>query len=241
MAKSAAGKWVSRVGASGGGKAYKKSRPSNYYGALAVIVVLGLASVIFARYEYQNPPAAKGGTPPTIGTTWFSALAIDACGKALPYLAPNPTSTGGFHVEAKNVIKVSPVSDADAGANATVSQFAAEYPGLVASSTILAVPKTSGLSNPDTTYHNGDSCPSTSKYPGQTGTISYAYWTSFGQTKPKITTDPSSIKFTQYLRITMSFNPKGVTPSAPSQASVNAMVLAAQANSTTTTTTTAAG
>jgi len=231
---------VSRVGASGGGKAYKKTRPGNYYGVLAVIVVLGLASVIFARYEYQNPPSAKGGTPPTIGTTWYSALAIDACGKTLPYLAPNPKTTGGFHVSLLNVIKVSPVSAADAGDNATLSQFAAEYPGLVASSTILAVPTKTGAANPDTTYHNGDACSSKSKYPGQTGTISYAYWTSFGQTKPKTTTDPSSIKFSQYLRVTMSFNPKNVTPSAPSQASVNAMVLAAQA-STGTTTTTAAG
>ena len=239
MAKSAAGKWVSRVGASGGGKAYKKTRPGNYYGVLAVIVVLGLASVIFARYEYQNPPAAKGGTPPTIGTTWYSALAIEACGKTLPYLAPNPTNKGGFHVAPLNVIKVSPVSAADAGDNATVSQFAAEYPGLIASSTILAVPTKTGAANPDTTYHNGDTCASKSKYPGQTGTISYAYWTSFGQTKPKITTDPSSIKFSQYLRVTMSFNPKNVTPSAPSQASVNAMVLAAQASSGTTTTTAA--
>jgi len=241
VAKSAAGKWVSRVGASGGGKAYKKTRPGNYYGALAVIVVLGLVSVIFARYEYQNPSAgaSKGGTPPTVGTTWYSSLAIEACGKTLPYLAPNPSSKGGFHVSVLNVIKVSPVSAVDSGDNATLSQFAAEYPGLIASSTILAVPNKAGVANPDTTYHNGDSCSSKSKYPGQAGTITYAYWTAIGQIKPKITTDPSSIKFSQYLRVTMSINPNGVTPAPPSQASVNAMFLAAQSTSATTTTTAA--
>src|ERR1035438_6646526 len=55
VAKSATGRWVSRVGASGGGKAYKKTRPGNFYGALAVIVVLGLVATVFARYEYQHP------------------------------------------------------------------------------------------------------------------------------------------------------------------------------------------
>src|SRR5665213_3541866 len=64
VANSATGKWVSRVGASGGGKAYKKSRPSNYYGILVVIVVLGLATTILARYDYQHPASAASGTPP---------------------------------------------------------------------------------------------------------------------------------------------------------------------------------
>jgi len=61
VAKSATGKWVSRVGSSGGGKAYKKTRPSNFYGILIVIVVLGLVATALARYDYQHPSkAAKG-------------------------------------------------------------------------------------------------------------------------------------------------------------------------------------
>lgn len=206
----------------------------NYYGALAVIVVLGLVATVFARYEYQNPPSAAASTPPAIGTTWYAALNIEACGKSLPYLAPNPTSGGGFTIQANNVIKISPVSAADAGSHATVGQFAAEYPGLIASSTELAVPTSTGKSNPATTYHNDDTCPSTSKYAGQKGQISYAYWSSFGQKKPVVTTNPSSIKMTQFMRVTMAFDPQGVTPAPPRQATVNAMV-AANATSTTTT------
>ena len=102
------------------------------------------------------------------------------------------------------------------------------------------MPNAKGQANPSTTYRNGQACPSGSKYAGQAGTITYAYWTSFGQTKPTITTNPSSVKFSQYLRVTMSFNPKGVVPPPPSQATVNAMVLAAQ-NTGSTTTTTSAG
>ena len=236
VAKSAAGKWVSRVGASGGGKAYKKTRPGNYYGVLAIIVILGLASVVFARYEYRHPSTSTSGPEPRIGTTWYSALAIDDCGTPLPYLNPDPTYKGGFTVLSNNVIKVSPVSAADAGDNATVSQFAAEFPGLIASSTELAVPTATGTSDAATTYHNGDSCGPKTKYAGQSGHIIYAYWRNFGQKEPSTTTNPSSIKFSQYLRVTMAFVPNGVTPNAPSQKTVNSMVLAATTTVTTTTT-----
>ena len=235
MAKSATGKWVSRVGASGGGKSYKKARPANYYGALAVIVILGLVSTIFARYEYQHPAAAPASTPPAVGTTWYAALSIQACGTNLPFLNADPTYKGGFTVLSANVIKLSPVSAADSGNNATLSQFAAEFPGLIASSSELAVPTATGTANPKTTYHNGDTCPAKTKYAGQKGQISFAYWTSFGQKKPVITTDPASIKFTPEMRVTMSFNPSGVTPAPPRQVTVDAMVKAAQASTTTTT------
>ena len=235
VAKSATGKWVSRVGASGGGKAYKKSRPGNYYGILAVIVILGMVATLFARYEYQHPGVAAASTPPAIGTTWYAALAIEACGKTLPFLATDPNFRGGFTVQPSNVIKLSPVSVADSGAHATLSQFAAEYPGLIASSNELAIPTATGVANPKTTFHNGAACPTTSKYSGQSAHVSYAYWTSFGQKKPKVTSDPTSIKISQYLRVTMAFDPNGVTPRAPTRASTDAMVQLAQTPATTTT------
>ena len=233
MAKSATGKWVSRVGASGGGKAYKKTRPGNYYGILVVIVILGLVATLFARYEYQHPGATKKSTPPAVGTTWYASLGIEACGKRLAYLNTDPTTKGGFTVLAANVVKISPVSAADAGSHATLSQFAAEYPGLIASTNELAVPTAKGTSNPATTFHNGDACPATSKYRGVAGRVSYAYW-EYGQTTPTITTDPTKIKFSRYLRVTLAFEPAGVTPKLPLQASINAMFAAAQSTTSTT-------
>ncbi len=231
MAKSAAGKWVSRVGSSGGGRSYKKSRPSNFYGALVVIVVLGLAATVLARYEYQNPSSGAPSTPPTIGTTWYAALSIDNCGTPAPSLTPDPTTTGGFTVEANNVLKVSPVTKADAGNNATLAQFSREYTGLIASSTELSYPHAKGT----TTLKNGDTCAPKTKYAGKVGQVSYAYWSSLAQKKPTVTTDPSTIKFSQYLRVTMAFLPSGVTPAAPSKATVTAMVKTAVTPVTTTT------
>jgi hypothetical protein len=234
VAKSASGKWVSRVGATGGGKAYKKSRPSNYYGVLAVIVVLGLLAAILARYDYQHPAKAPHAIAPAIGTTWYAGLSIQACGETLPYLTPDPTTTGGFSVLADNVIKISPATAADAGNNATVSQFSDEFPGLTTSSSVLAVPNTKGAANIATTYHNGTACPAKSKYAGQTGKIEYAYWSSIAQKTPTITTNSTSIKFSEYMRLTMAFEPKGVTPTPPTAVTEDAMLKAAAASTTTT-------
>jgi hypothetical protein len=228
---------VSKIGASGGGKAYKKNRPINYYGTLVVIVVLGMASVVLARYDYQHPVAASAGTPPAIGTTWFSVVNFDICGVNESLLQADPTyKGGGFTVGNDDVIRLSPLSAADSGNNATVGQFALEYPGLVASSSQLAIPLKDGVATAASTYHNGDLCPKNSAYANKPGQIEYAYWRNFGQSTPTITTNPSSIKFSNEMELTMAFVPKGVTPSRPNAASVAAMVNANTASAVTTTT-----
>jgi hypothetical protein len=237
VAKSATGRWVSRVGASGGGKAYKKTRPGNFYGALVVIVILGLASTVYARYEFEHPAKSPAGVAPKIGTTWYTALSIQACGKYLPYLATDSIAQHlGMYALPADVIKIDPVSAADSGNNATLSQFGDEYPGLLISTSQLNVPNGKGTANPATDYTNGQTCPSGkgTLYPGQVGKVEYAYWTEFGQKKPKITTNPASIKFAPDERIAIAFDPVGVTPKVPLTATVNAMV----ANATTPTTTT---
>jgi hypothetical protein len=236
VAKSTSGKWVSRVGAAGGGKTYAKSRPANYYGVLAVIVVLGLALTVYSRYEYQNPVKKHStAVAPLIGSTRYAALSIEACGKKLSYLNSDPSFKGGFTVALDNVIKLTPVSASEAGNNATLKQFASEFPGLVATSSELAVPTATGTANPKTTYKNGAICPATSKYPGQKGKVVYAYWTTLAQKTPTLTTNPAKIKFVKDLRVTMAFEPTGVTPTPPSTATVDAMFAAAITPTTTTT------
>ncbi len=79
MAKSTSGKWVSRVGAAGGGKTYKRTHPGNFYGALALIVALGLLLVVYSRYEYQNP--VKHHTKvvqPVVGSIQYAAMRASA-------------------------------------------------------------------------------------------------------------------------------------------------------------------
>jgi hypothetical protein len=238
VAKSATGRWVSRVGASGGGKAYKKTRPGNFYGAIAVIVILGLVATVFARYEYQHPGKRASGIAPKIGTTWYAALSVQACGRTLPDLTPDTTNkTAGLTVLPYNVIKISPVSAADSGNNATLSQFAAEFPGLIASTSQLDIPKATGVTNSATSFTNGKACPTGSKDAGQAGKVTYAYWSTFGQKTPTITSNPTTIKFAPDLRVTMAFEPTGVVPTPPSTKTADEMALDASVTTTTTTAT----
>jgi hypothetical protein len=235
VAKSATGRWVSRVGASGGGKAYKKTRPANFYGAVALIVIFGLLAVVLARYDYQHPSKHHAGAEPRIGQTWYAGLSIQACGARLPYLTSNATTqTAGFSVLTGDVIRISPATAADAGNNATLSQFADEFKGLLASTNQLAVPTPAGVPNPATSYTNGQACPKGSKYAGQVGKVTYAYWASFG-VKPKITTNPATIKFTNQMRVTMAFEPVNVTPLPPTSKTNKLMLAYNTAPATTTT------
>jgi hypothetical protein len=237
VAKSNSGKWVSRVGAGGGGKTYQKSRPANYYGALAAIVVLGLALVVYSRYEFQNPVKHHTNVvQPAIGTTRYAAFSIQACGETLPYLTSDPTATGGYVVGPDDIIRVSPKTASEAGDNATLTTFASEFKGLIVSTTELAVPTTKGAADAATTYKNGQVCASTTKDAGKTGKVVYAYWSTLAQKTPTLTTNPAKIKFAVDLRVTLAFEPKGVTPAAPSAKSVDEMVLNATTASTTTTT-----
>jgi hypothetical protein len=201
---------------------------------LAIIVILGLLATVLARYDYQHPTKAATGVAPRVGTTWYAALSIQDCGKNLPFLATDPTNKGGFTVATANVIKIKPVSAADSGNNATVSQFAAEYPNLLASTSELAVPAATGAADAKTTFKNGEVCAAKTKYAGQKGVVTYAYW-KYGQTKPTITSNPASIKFAEYMSVTMAFDPAGVKPNLPQATTLDAMTAAGAAPATTTT------
>jgi hypothetical protein len=228
------------VGSQGGGKTYKKTRPANFYGALVVIVVLGLALTAYSRYEYQNPVKRSTTTTiaPGIGSVQYAALSIQDCGTTLPALLPDETyKGGGFIVGSDNVIRLTPLTSADAGKNATLKAFAKEYAGLKATSTELAIPKADGIANPKTTFTTGEACGPTTKYAGKTGKVEYAYWSTLAQTTPTITTNPAAVKFTKELRLALAFEPAGVTPTVPSASTVDHMVTDTVTPTTTTTTT----
>jgi hypothetical protein len=239
VAKSNSGKWVSRVGAAGGGKTYRKARPANYYGILAVIVILGLVATVYSRYEYQNPVKKHkvAAVAPKIGSTLFAGLSIQACGKTLPYLAPDTTTKLGFVVGPDDVVELSPVSSADAGNNATLKTFASEYEGLLLTKNEIAIPTSKGTADPKTTYKNGTACATGTPDAGKTGHVEYAYWTSFAQKTPTITTNPAKIHFSKELQITLAFDPTGVVPAPPSKTTDNEMVFNTVTPTTTTTTT----
>ena len=208
----------------------------NYYGAITLIVVLGLLSVIYSRYEYQNPASAEA---PAIGTTWFAAFNGEACGTTMPALvADATTATNGLTVTQKNVLVISPKVAAEAGRNATLAKFMVQHADLsYVNNTVKFPVPTEWITSP-ATYKDGSKCPKGSKYAGQVGHFGIAYWSQFGQKDPVITTDPASVKFTDLMRITFFFEPDGVKPGQPSTETLAYMVQLQQATNGSGTTTT---
>jgi hypothetical protein len=202
-------------------------------------VVLGLIATVYSRYEYQHPAKKHtvAAVAPAIGSTLYAGLSVQACGTTLPYLTPDPSTKLGFVVEPDDVVKLTPVSSFDAGDNATLKTLASEFPGLLLSSNKLAIPTSTGTADPKTTYTTGSACPKGSKYAGQKGKVEFAYWTSFAQKSPKITTNPAKIHFSSELRVTLAFEPSGVVPAPPSKITSDEMVYNTVTPTTTTTTT----
>jgi hypothetical protein len=239
MARTNRGKWVARAAATGGGRTYRGQVPINWYAALIVIVVLGVLSVVFARYQYQHPASAST-VQPTTTTTWYAGFAFDVCGKELPPVAANATSstvsTKSFYTPGKGLIVVSPKTSADTGDNAVLGKFVDGYHGMKLSSSSVTVP--SGKKS--TTYRNGQTCPSGTPDAGKRGQVQVAYWPSAFASKAKptiVSGDPTNLKFSNNQLITIGFVPAGTKLPKPTGKVVTALIQASAAlgNSTTTT------
>jgi len=141
MPRNSTGKWVARAGATGGGRTYRGHAPVNWYAALVIIVLLGLASVAFARYEYQTGPSQNTTAPTKNGSPWYAAAVFDICGtqKVLPADVVD-TSTQSFYTSGNGVITIAPKTTSVAGANATFGNFVSSYKGLTVSSTEIVLP-----------------------------------------------------------------------------------------------------
>ena len=84
--------------------------PVNWYAALALIILVGIGSVVLARHNYtKNPPT----TQPIVGQTWHAALSIDICGKAEPALPALNTTTTGLTSSGNGVLLIAPKSSSE--------------------------------------------------------------------------------------------------------------------------------
>jgi hypothetical protein len=231
MARRDTGKWVARAAATGGGRSYRGQMPVKWYGTLVLIVLVGVVSIVYSRYEAENPSA---GTPPTVGSHWYASLAVDVCGTVQPDLATNPNSTSnpGIHTDGDGVIRIEPTKAADAGNNATLSRFVTDYPKFGLTSTSLTIPGEKALKN-------GEKCPKQTPDVGKTGEVQIKVWpsaTAPGVNNPTTTTDPTSVKLADGQLITVAFLPSGSTIPKPSATTITTMLQAISTAGSTTTT-----
>jgi hypothetical protein len=166
MARSSSGKSVARAAATGGGTTYRGQMPVNWYAALVVIVVLGVASVAFARYNYGHQ------AQPTTNQTWHAALAFNICGVAEPALPASPTSsTNGILATTNGGVVIHPLTSSEAGANATLGTFAKNYKGLTLTNNSMTLP-----AKGTPTYTNGDVCAKGTPDAGKKGVVRVRNW-----------------------------------------------------------------
>jgi hypothetical protein len=187
--------------------------PVKWYSSLVLICLLGVALVVYSRYERQHPAPA---TAPAVGAHWFQALSFDVCGTLRPNLPANPNgSTGalpGIRTDGDGVIQVAPTTAADAGANATLARFVAHYPGLTLSSTALKIP-----GGPE--YKNGQTCPTGTPDAGKKAQVAIRMWPNFtppGSNHPVLLSDPAGLKLADGQLITVAFVPSGASIPKPS-------------------------
>lgn len=230
MARTDTGRWVARAAATGGGRTYRGRRPMRWYTSLVLIVVVGVALIVYSRYERQHPSA---GTQPAIGTTWYASLAFDICGVLEPNLPANPnlaTAAPGLHTSNDGVIQISPAKAADAGNNATLGRFVHTYPGLGLSPTSVRLPG-------QPTHQNGQTCPSGTPDAGRKADLTTKVWPSFTSSSPFVPSDPTTLKLASGQLITVAFLPPGSAVPKPPPAVVQRMLTDISGSSSTTTTT----
>ncbi len=240
MARSSTGKSVARAAATGGGTTYRGQMPVNWYAALVIIVILGVASVAFARYNY-----AKGGPPPVVNQTWHGGLATDICGTLQPDLpVATATSTNGLVAAANGVMVVSPKTTSQSGNNATLGKFASEQKGMNLTDSSLTYPGKVAK-----TYTNGEKCPSGTPDAGKKGFMQVRSWIlssskgsngSFVKLGGKVAPSPSGLKLLDRQLVTIGFVPSGTTLPAPGPSTITALTQALEGTSPPVTTTTSA-
>lgn len=194
MPRSSTGKWVARAGATGGGRTYRGQVPVNWYAVLVLIIILGIGSVVFARYEYQNPKSTVDTVAPTKGTEWFSAAVFDLCGTQST-LASNEIDPAkqSFITTGDGVVQVDPKTTADAGDNAVLGKLLSGYKGLVVTSTEIKLPA-SALATASTTTAPTTTTPTTSPASSATSTTAASSGSKVRTKKPKSKTAKASTR-----------------------------------------------
>jgi hypothetical protein len=197
--------------------------PLKWYGSLVLICLLGVAAIVYSRYERQHP---VGGTPPAIGQHWYAALAFDVCGTLAPNLTATPSASAGslpgIRTDGTGVVQIAPTVSQDAGNNATLARFAQLYPHLKLSSTELQLPG-------GRLYRNGQSCPSGTPDAGRPATLQIKVWSSFtgpGSQHPVTFRDPAAVKLGDQHLMTVAFVPAGASVPKPSSQTIVALLQA---------------
>ncbi len=208
---------MARAAATGGGRTYRGQRPVGWYAIMAVIVVLGVASIAYSKYELVT---AKD-VPPTLQDHWYAAYAFDICGTIQPSLPQNPNINAtkyppGIKTHGNGVIDIHPISSVDTGHNATFGRFVLDYPGLVVTGNEIHIPG-------KRVWRNGDMCGKGRN--AKPGEVIYETWPNYlSKQGTFVVGNPDSIRLENGQLITVAFVPAGTKIPKPPKANIQAML-----------------
>lgn len=207
-----------------------------FYSVIGLVVVLGLAGVVYSRYERAHPfhPVF-----PDQGSTAYFGVGIDDCGTEAVTLPTGQNLSTAFNVESDNVIQVHPTTGAEAGSNVNVGAFESSVGDLSVTSKKLIYPSPNAKGVANVVRTAGEVCAKGTKYAGKKAYPVLAYWSTIAQPKPTLTDDPSAVLITKRMLVTFAFVPKGVTPLPPSTITIETLEAGTSTTTTTTTTTVA--
>jgi hypothetical protein len=190
VGKASSAKKAARVAKTSGGRKVRSQQGLVFPIALAAVLTLGLALVIYGRATNREDLG-----DPTIGQHWHAAYGIYICGQYLPNMgvgvSPDP---GGIHTHQDGVIHIHPFQTATSGRNARMSDFF-DQTGLNVTSSKIELPVDDALGeNSGKTFKNGDKCPD-----GKSGVVKALVWDdAAGTAAPKVfVADIDRIRFTK--------------------------------------------
>jgi hypothetical protein len=189
MGKASSGKKVARAASTGGGRTSRGKTPWGWYGAISLVVVLGMVLIVTSRNETLDRLGERGSEHPTTEEHWHSAYGFYFCDQFSPPLADNGRDPLGIHTHGDGIIHVHPFSQAASGNRATLDKFE-DTMGINISRDKLEIG--------DRKYSNGDKC---GDKPGEVRVLVDG---------EPFTGDPSDIKFTDRQALVIAFAPKDV-------------------------------
>lgn len=203
MGKASSAKKIKRVQQAGVSRAPGQRRNLAYPALIAVIVVVGLLLVFFARDRRQ----ATASLAPTTKDHWHIAFAVDVCGVVGDNLSGVTTDRLGIHTHQDGLVHLEPNGSGASGKNATFQKFA-DFTGVTLGNGKFTLPD-------GKTYKNGDKCPKSA----QVGEVGLYVWPpqANDQTKAKVTRkNLGDVRFTgDGQSMVLSFAPKGQAPKLP--------------------------
>ena len=120
MGKASSAKKVTRVARAGGGTTTSKRAKPLFPVSIGLIVVLGVALIVFARSSQEQ---AAAEAPVANQDHWHAAYGVRLCGEGFAAPIQVQDDPVGIHTHADGIIHVHPFATSASGENANLGEF----------------------------------------------------------------------------------------------------------------------